>query len=291
MHRIAAAVAIVAVTVSTGLGVLRYRDALETGRTWHSVALAAQSQGVGPTRFDKAMLADLPEPVRRYFGFTLAEGVSIPSGVKIAMSGTLALGDRSDAKPMTMKADQILALPHGFVWTVEARSDRSSIVGSDALVDGASWSRFWSFGLLPVGRDGLSKDHWRASFGRMVAEAAFWSPASLLPREGLVWTAVDDTTIRATLTHRDAAQSVDIFLREDGAPVRVETDRWSDANPDREFRLQRFGGNLGDFRTVDGITVPMRVEGGNFIGTPDYVPFYKVEVDTLEFLRRRDDTD
>ena len=283
MHRIPVALAILAATVGIGLGTLRYQDALQSGRTWHSVAEAARTRGETGI-YDPSMVADLPEPVRRYFTFILTDGTAIPGGIKIEMTGTISPGAVPDAVPMTMLADQILAPPHGFVWSVHARSGRARLAGSDALIDGTSWSHFWSVWIAPVGREGGSQDHWRASFGRMVAEAAFWSPASLLPGEGIDWTAPDASTIRATVTHRGVSQSVDIFLRADGAPVRVEIDRWSDTNGDGTFGFRRFGGTLADFETVDGITVPMRVEGGYGIGTPDYVPSYKAQVIALDWL-------
>ena len=290
MHRIPVALAILVATVGTGLGALRYQDALNSGRTWHSVVETARDsggEGGSGDVFDPATIADLPEPVRRYFAFTLAEGTAIPPGVRIEMTGTVAPGP--DAAPMTMEASQILALPHGFVWSAEAGSGLAHLSGSDALVNGVSWSRFWSFWLLPVGRAGGSEDHWRSAFGRMVAEAAFWSPASLLPRKGIDWTAPDAGAIRATVTHRGIAQSVDIFLSDDGAPVRVEIDRWSDTDGDGAFAIRRFGGTLADFETVDGITVPMRVEGGYGIGTPGYVPTYRAQVTALDWIETGDD--
>jgi hypothetical protein len=291
MHRVPVAIGIVAITLGAGLGGLWFQDGVQAGKVWHGIAEAARHEDGEKTVFDASMTATLPEPARRYFAFTLSEGMAIPSGVTLEMKGTLLLGDDPDAVPMAMEADQILALPHGFAWLVKARSGWMPLNGSDVLRDGFSWSRFWAYGPIPVARSGSSEDHWRASFGRMVAEAAFWSPASLLPCDTVVWTALGKDTARVTVTHRDIAQSVDIFLREDGAPIRVETMRWSDANESGTFRLQPFGGTMGDFRTIDGITVPMRVEGGNFIGTPDYTPFYKAEVTALEWLGGSDDGD
>ena len=290
MHRIPVAIAIIALVSVAALGAMRCLDAIQTGRTWHSVAEHARNDDPF-IRFDPAMVADLPEPARRYFGFTLSEGAILPKGAKLSMTGTLTLGSRSKPVSMTMEGQQIMVPPHGFVWALTAGSGRWPVTGADALVEGASWSRFWTAGLLPVGRAGGSDDHWRAAFGRMVAETAFWSPASLLPRNGVVWTAIDATTARATVTYRGVSQSVDIFIREDGAPVRVEIDRWSDANEDGVFRFQRFGGYLQNFRTIDGITVPMRVEGGNFIGTPDYLPFYQIQVTAFGFPGNADDMD
>jgi hypothetical protein len=64
----------------------------------------------------------------------------------------------------------------------------------------------------------------------------------------------------------------------------VMIQRWTDANPDRQFRLQPFGGHLADFREVAGYRLPFRVEGGNFFGADEYFPFYKAEVEAIRVL-------
>lgn len=50
--------------------------------------------------------------------------------------------------------------------------------------------------------------------------------------------------------------------------------RWSNANSDKKYRLQPFGGTLSDFREVKGYHLPFNVEAGNMIGTDDYFIFY-----------------
>ena len=110
-----------------------------------------------------------------------------------------------------------------------------------------------------------------------------WAPASLLPSMGVTWEARDPNTARATLSNGHFTQWVDITVREDGAPIRVVIERWSNANADGTFRLQPFGGTLSDYRTFGGFTLPTRVEGGNLIGTDDYFPFFKAKVTDMEF--------
>ena len=64
----------------------------------------------------------------------------------------------------------------------------------------------------------------------------------------------------------------------DGQPDWVSIQRWSNANPQGVYREQPFGGELADFRSVQGFRVPFQVDGGNFFGTPDYFPFYRARV-------------
>jgi hypothetical protein len=79
-------------------------------------------------------------------------------------------------------------------------------------------------------------------------------------------------------------QTVDVAVAEDGQPTSVVFPRWTDANADKEFRIQPFGGYLYDFQWFDGYCLPTRVEAGNFFGTADYFPFFRVQVDSVEFV-------
>lgn len=66
-------------------------------------------------------------------------------------------------------------------------------------------------------------------------------------------------------------------------PVQVKFMRWSNANPEKVFRLQPFGGYLSDFREAQGFRVPFYVEAGNQFGTEEYFPFFKAKINSIRF--------
>ncbi|MED5622443.1 DUF6544 family protein [Ideonella sp. BN130291] len=250
-------------------------DRAEAERAWASLLRPTMPL---PERFDPAMVASLPEPARRYFGHAIQPGTRLSAVVEIHMEGVLSLGSKEDPKYQAMSADQVLAPPHGLVWRVRVGQGLTQVEGSDGMVADRSWTRFWLLRLIPVARAGGDPDHLRSSFGRVVAEAAFWAPAFLLPRPGVEWTALDADTARATVTHGVWRQAVDIRVGPDGQPLWVSLPRWSNANPEQVFRVQPFGGGLSDFREVSGYRLPFRVDGGNLFGTPQYFPFYRARV-------------
>lgn len=127
-------------------------------------------------------------------------------------------------------------------------------------------------------RAGGTSDHHRSAFARVISEGAFWVPSSLLPSRNVVWEATDEATARAIVTYGEERQAVDISIDDDGRPTRVIVQRWSNANLEKEFKYQPFGGYLSKFKDFDGYQLPTRVEGGNFIGTDCYFPFFKAEV-------------
>lgn len=236
--------------------------------------------------FDPAMLQGLPEAARRYFLYTIAPGTPLHTVSEIRMRGEIGLGDRAAPGYQPMRARQILAPPHGFVWRLEAAgSGAMRMSGSDALTGERSWTRFWLLWTLPVVRAGRDANHLRSSLGRIAAEAVFWAPAALLPQNGVRWEEGEAPgRARAVLTRGALAQSLDIEVAESGRPLWVMIPRWSNANAQGEWRVQPFGGHLNDFRTFGGFTLPTRVDGGNHFGAEDYFPFFRARVEDVRFL-------
>ena len=248
-----------------------------------AIARLLAVQPAEPVRFDRAMVSDLPDPARRYFLFTIAPGTPLRTVAEIEMAGELGFGTQAAPGYRPMRARQVLASPQGFVWQV-----RTGIIsGTDAATPDDSWSRFRVLGLIPVGRVRGDLDHARSSFGRCIAEAAFWSPAALLPGRGATWTALSADTAVVLVKRGDLSQSIEVRVAADGQPLSVRFDRWTNANPDKIYRLQPFGGDLSRFRVFGGFRLPTRVDGGNFYGTERYFPFYRAEVRDIRFPAAR----
>lgn len=254
----------------------RQADRRADAATWQALL---EMRPVRSGSFSPDMVAGLPEPAQRYFLYTIAEGAPLRTIAVIEMEGQLGRGDRNEARYDPMQARQILAPPHGFVWQVRA----GAIGGSDAATPDTSWTRFRLFGLVPVVRISDDPDHFRSAFGRTVAEAAFWTPAALLPGPNVRWEALDADSARAIVTFAGLEQSVDISVDVQGQPTSVVIERWSDVNAAKVYQLQPFGGTTADFREFDGYRLPTRIEGGNWFGTDDYFPFFKARVTSITF--------
>lgn len=234
--------------------------------------------------FEPAMVQDLPEAARRYFLFTIAPGARLVPVSEIRMTGEIGLGNQGDPKYKPMRAHQLLAPPHGFIWRLDAGSGAMRMSGSDGMLENRAWTRFWLNWTLPVVRAGDDENYLRSAFGRVVAEAVFWAPASLLPNNGVTWEKGDGPNrARAIVTRGSLTQSLELEVAEDGRPLWVMIPRWSNVNPEGEWRIQPFGGTLSEFRNFDRFTLPTRVEGGNHFGTPNYFPFFRARVEDISF--------
>jgi hypothetical protein len=268
------------IVVAVLLG-LRWTDVRNDNATWQGlIRQANEHSGV----FDPSSIEGLPEPARRYFNFSIAPDSPIVSAVELEMAGELGLGSLDDPKYSPMTAQQVLAPPHGLVWRVQI----GAISGSDGSTPTFSWTRFWLFGLIPIVRAGNNEDHRRSAFGRVVAESAFWAPATLLPSDNVRWEAIDEKSARAIVSINDLEQNVDVTVAQDGQPTQVIISRWSNENPNREYRLQPFGGYLNDFRRFGGYMLPTSVEGGNHFGTDEYFPFFKAKISEIRFVADRE---
>ncbi len=266
-----------------GLG-LRAADTRADRALWRRLAATAPAE---PTTFDPALADALPEPARRFFRQAFEPGTPLRRVAELEMSGVIDFGTLQRPAPRPMQARRILAPPHGFVWQVSAWG-LPPMTGTDALSLEESWSRFRLAGLLPVGRASGDDDHRRSSFGRMVGEGVFWTPAAFLPGGGsdwdeIVWSAIDADTARVRVRQGDFSQSADLTVDPQGRPIRIVFPRWSNANAARRHRLQPFGGDLSDSRAFDGICVPTRLIGGNHYGTPLYHPFFHARISAVRF--------
>lgn len=260
------------------LFILRWVDNRADQKEWQGLAV---KQPVNPALYDPAMVDGLPEPAQRFFNYVITPGTPLLTVAEIDMGGLFSLGSRDEPNYQQMEAQQILAAPHGFLWRMQLMG-QMPVSGSDS----GKWTRFRIFGVIPVARMGGNPDHTRSAFGRYVAEATIWTPAALLPGPNIVWEEVDEATARVTMTHEGMSQAVDITVDKSGQPLEVSMMRWSDANPDNEFRLQPFGATLSDFRLVQGFRLPFRVEAGNMFGTKKFFPFYKAEITEIRFPKR-----
>lgn len=231
-----------------------------------------------PTLYDPDLVDGLPEPAQRFFNFTIQPGTPLRPIVDIEMEGELSLGTKDRPNYRPMRARQLLAAPHGFIWSLRWNGVR----GSDGALPDRSWTRFWLFGLLPVARAG-GPDHLRSSFGRLIADSLFWAPASLLPNKHVTWKALGPNSARAIARYGDFEQAVDLHIDVNGQPERIIFQRWSNENPERVHQLQPFGGDFSDFESFKGYRLPTTVIAGNHYGTEDYFPFFKAKVLGVRF--------
>lgn len=279
--KVAALAVPTAAAAAASAGYFSYRSAMnEAERAWRDIADAREPD---PDRFDPEMVSAPPEITRRYFAHAIAPGTPLSTTAALEMRGTFLLGDKGAEQAFEMTARQILAPPRHFVWIPAMKSGPMRISGSDALVDGRAWTRFWMFGVIPVANATSSADLVRSATFRSAIEG-IWVPSSLLPQNGARWEQTGPDTARVTIASVAPAVVLDLRIAPDGALRELVGQRWSNANRDKVFRSQPFGGTVEAERSFDGFTIPSVIRAGNHYGTPDYLPFFQAELTEAEFL-------
>ncbi|HET9821685.1 MAG TPA: DUF6544 family protein [Burkholderiaceae bacterium] len=239
---------------------------------WHArtralhLRLAAAQVAVEPARYDAAReLAGLPEPVQRYFRAVLQDGQPMIAALTVEHTGRFNLAPEGahQWRPFTSRQRSTMQRP-GFVWDARiAILPGLAVHVHDAYVAGEGLLRPAVMGLLPLADlRGSSPEPGGLAHGeclRWFAEAA-WYPTALLPSQGVHWSALDDSTARATLS--DGALQCALLLRFDAhthlvASVRAEA---RGAIVGNKVVTMPWEGRWSDYRPHDGMLVPTQGE-------------------------------
>lgn len=205
------------IVVVVGLG-LAYAAAFAFGAWRWSVAsgelLAKLDAGrVPPTisRYHATELEGLPTSVQRFFRAALTDGKPIVTAVTLTQNGLFNMSATADQwKPFTATQQFTTARP-GFVWNANITlfpGMPASVV--DAFIAGNGLLRPTILGLFGLGTLQGTGEIARGELLRYFAESV-WFPTALLPSQGVVWQAADDTSAQATMT--DGPISVTMLFR------------------------------------------------------------------------------
>jgi hypothetical protein len=232
-------------------------------------ALASIGEPTG--QFSEDAVAGLPEPARRWLTHAIAPDTPLWRSVELRMRGHIRLGTW---RPFT--ARQVLAPPHGFIWSATARVAGLPVSGFDRYSSATGQLRWRLLGLIPV-MSAAGPDVTRSAAGRLAGEGLCWLPTSF-PAAAFTDGPHPDT---AAATWRIGDQAETVLLRVDphGALRELRMQRWG--NPDGEpFGRYPFGVAVDAERTFAGVTVPSTVRAGWWWGTDrqEAGEFFRAEV-------------
>jgi hypothetical protein len=228
-----------------------------------------------PATFDPAMVADLPEPARRYLTHAIAPGTPLWQSVELSMAGHIKIGAW---RPFT--ATQVVAPRRGYIWAANARLFGIPVIGYDRLSGGTGEMRWRLLDLVPVvSTDG--PDMARSAAGRLASEIA------LIPTAfgGATWTAGDgpDTAVASWGSGAEQERVV-LHLGPAGQLQDVLMQRWGDPGGS-PFGRYPFGVTVDGERTDGGVTLPAEVRAGWWRGTgrQDAGEFFRARITRVTF--------
>jgi hypothetical protein len=142
----------------------------------------------------------LPSPVQRYFRTVLKEGQPLIAAVNMEHAGTINMSETGEQWKPFKSIQRVIIRRPGFVW--DARIHMAPLLNifiHDAYIAGDGVLTAKLFGFLTVMEQPGTPELAQGELMRFFAEGA-WYPTSLLPGQGVVWKAIDDTQASATLS-------------------------------------------------------------------------------------------
>ena len=211
---------------------------------------------IAPKVFAESELAGLPAPVQRYFRAALKDGQQMVAAVDMEHSGTFNMGETTDRWKTFRSRQRVVTHRPGFVWdAVVTMMPGVPVRVHDAYVAGEGILQAAVLGLVTAADVRGTEEIALGELMRFFAEAA-WYPTALLPSQGVVWTALNDHTARATM--RDGAQIVTstFSFGHDGMITAVDVDLRGRAVAG-EVIPTPWRGRFWNYVVRDGMSVPL----------------------------------
>lgn len=211
---------------------------------------------IAPTLYDPRELEGLPVPVQKYFRTVLKEGQPLIAAVSIEHAGTFNMSETGEQWKPFRSTQRVTIQRPGFVWGARIRLAPGMIVYvHDAYVAGEGVLKAKLLGLLTVMKQSGTPELAQGELMRFFAEAA-WYPTALLPSQGVIWEAIDDTRASATIT--DGTTTVKLLFQFDARNLigSVHSDgRYREVNG--VLVSTPWQGRFGDYELRDGMLVPL----------------------------------
>jgi hypothetical protein len=247
------------------------RAARRVRRDWELLTTSDEP----PEAFRSSMVADLPEPARRWLTHAIAPGTPLWTSVVLTMRGEIRLGAW---RPFS--ATQVLAPPRGFIWAATARFFGLPVTGFDRYSSGSGQMNWRLGGLVPV-VTASGSDVTRSAAGRLAGEAAL-APTTF---RAATWTpGADDDRAVATWRIDDHEESAEFEVGADGRLLGVVMQRWG--NPDGvPFGRHPFGVAIEAEETFAGVTIGSVLRAGWWWGTDRQSEgeFFRARITGAEF--------
>jgi hypothetical protein len=231
--------------------------------------------------FDPRELEGLPAPVQRYFRAALKEGQPLVTGVRVEHTGTFNMSETGEQWKPFESVQRVITRRPGFVWDARIQmAPGITVFVHDAYVAGEGILTAKLFGLLTVMNQPDTPELAQGELMRFLAEAA-WYPTSLLPGQGTVWEAIDDTSAGATLTDGSTAVELVFRFNEQGLISTVRSEgRYREV--DGKQVTTPWQGRFWNYEVRDGMMIPLEGEV-EWLPQEGPKPYWRGRIQTIEY--------
>lgn len=245
----------IASSAAIGIGTLRWNS--KTSHMVEKLLSATKRRETAMVSFKD--LTTRPPPVARYFRMALTEGQPFIRSARILHSGDFLTSVENNGWSPFTSTQRFAIHPPGFVWDAKIRmAPLMSVRVRDAYLAGQGLMEARVLAILQVMGQYGSAELNAGALQRYLAEAV-WFPTALLPGEGVVWTAIDDTHARATLTDFGTSVSLEFTFNEKGEITRIfASGRYREV--DGKYELTPWEVRVWNYQDKSGMRIPLEGE-------------------------------
>lgn len=208
--------------------------------------------------FHYRQLEGLPEPVQRYFHYVLPDQYPYINTVRLTHGGQFKTG--SNKAWSDIKGEQYFTTnPPGFIW----RGQTALFSATDKYVADKGSLIVNVLSLVEVVNTEGSNVN-QGELLRWLGESV-WFPTNLLPSEQLNWSPIDENAARLSLEYDNLSLDYLVSFNDLGEITQMETQRYIS-----EDTLETWVGEVFDYRTINGVKVPTRIQATWKLPEGDY---------------------
>jgi hypothetical protein len=210
--------------------------------------LLSISENISANVFGYKQLADLPEPVQRYFKHVLKEGQPYISYVSLKHDGQFKTG--LDKKWISIKGEQYFTTEKpGFIW----KGSTTLFTAHDMYIAGKGRLVVTLLSIFNI-LDGKGEQYNQGELLRWLGESV-WFPTNFLPDEKKQWSSIDSHSARLTVNINGLSLFFIVTFNEVGEITQMETKRYFD-----EQNLKTWICKMSNYKEMNNILVPTTTE-------------------------------
>jgi len=202
-------------------------------------------------------LEGLPEPVQRYFKYTLRDGQEHIRFVRLKQVGEFRMKENQPWMPI--KAEQYFTTEDpAFIWRVKlTMAPFIGIEGRDMYYQGKGNMLIKLLSTITVA-DAAGSEMDISSLIRFLSEAP-WFPTALLPSDYIEWKEIDSNSAQAVIKDNGYTASGIFTFNEKGEIIKfVTNDRYMEA--DGKYFKEQWAGYYKNYQEIEGMKIPTEGE-------------------------------
>jgi hypothetical protein len=236
--------------------------------------LYSSSGSLADKTYNAAQIANLPEPVQRYFRYSLKEGQKYISYARLKHGGFFKPSPSLDFLPIEAEEYFSIEKP-GYIWYAEMRPfPYVWLAARDTYFQGRGnvLAKLFS-GITIANSRGNETD--QGAMIRWLGEAV-WYPTALLPSDNIRWEEIDNKSAKAFFTDKGRTVVGIFHFNEKGEVTSFTADRFMGKS------LEKFEGRCQDYKLFGGMKVPSLVDATWHLKTGDYT-YVRFNVTEIEY--------